>query len=69
MIREERLRQMGLLNLEKRRLKRNLFSKCQAGVEKTDLDIFGRHTLKEMQAVDTKLQKWRSWFDIKGKKS
>lgn len=59
---------MSLLNLEKRRLKRNLFSKYQADVEETDLDIFGRQTLKEMQAEESKLQKFRFWLDIKGKK-
>lgn len=46
-----------------------MFSKYQADVEKMDLDTFGRCTLKGKQTVDTKLQKWRIWLDIKEKKN
>lgn len=45
-----------------------MFSKYQTDVEKMDLDTFGRCTLKGKQTVDTKLQKWRIWLDIKEKK-
>lgn len=62
MTHEERLRE---LNLEKRRLKKNLIvlSKYQADVEEMDLDTFGKCTLKGKQAM---VIKWRNLHSALG---